>query len=257
MTRLDLVIDLMQAHDVSRVVLLSYVMGPLVTPEFRDFPGAIGVNVVGVTNVFEAARLCGIKRLVMASTVGVYGPQQLYGDRPVTEDDLAAPRSVYGRMKALNEAVGARYAAHYDLEVITVRPSSILGPRSTIWPSRLLEPVALGKPGVAPYGPEARDNVIAVSDLADLLGQLTLRERLQHDTYLAAGQNITMEEFVGLLSDLVPDAAITYREGGTAPTYAQVFDNTRIRQELDWTPSSLRDVVSREIETIRRESQHA
>jgi hypothetical protein len=100
--------------------------------------------------------------------VGTYGPQSMYGERPVTEDEILAPGSMYGQMKALNESICDRYAARYDLEVVKIRPSSILGPGSSIWPARFLDRVALGETGLAPYGEPARDNVVAVDDIAAL-----------------------------------------------------------------------------------------
>ncbi|MFJ8749057.1 NAD-dependent epimerase/dehydratase family protein [Streptomyces sp. NPDC102441] len=254
-TRLDQMIDLMQRHEVSEVACLSYVMGPLMSPDFSDFLLASQINIMGVTNVLEAARLTGVRRLLLASTVGTYGPQDLYGDRPVTEDDLLAPRSMYGRMKALNEAVADRYAQVHGMEVVKVRPSSILGPGSTIWPSRLIERLAVGETGLAPYGPQARDNVIAVEDLTALLTELLTRPTLRHDTYLACGHNVTMAELVSLLGELLPDGAIEYPANpDRSPSYAQVFDNSRAVSEFDWKLRSVHDSVRLHIDGVRREA---
>src|SRR6202161_1472480 len=161
-SRLDQVLTLVEQHEVSGVVLLSYMMGQLMSLKYADVLQACQTNITGVTNVLEAARLLRVPRVVFLSTVGTYGPQAIYGDRPVTEDEILAPTSMYGQMKALDESICDRYAALYDLEVVKIRPSSILGPGSTIWPSRLIDRVALGETGLAPYGADVRDNVIAV-----------------------------------------------------------------------------------------------
>ncbi|MFF1732136.1 NAD-dependent epimerase/dehydratase family protein [Streptomyces sp. NPDC058247] len=254
-TRLDQMVDLMQRHEVSALACLSYVMGPLMTPDFSDFLLASQINVMGVTNVLEAARLTGVRRLLLASTVGTYGPQELYGDRPVTEDDLLAPRSMYGRMKSLNEAVADRYAQVHGMEVVKVRPSSILGPGSTIWPSRLIERLAVGETGLAPYGPQARDNIIAVQDLTALLTELLTRPTLRHDTYLACGHNVSMAELVAVLGELLPDGVIEYPANrDRSPSYAQVFDNSRAVSEFDWKLKSVHDSVRLHIDGVRREA---
>ncbi|MFF4767353.1 NAD-dependent epimerase/dehydratase family protein [Streptomyces sp. NPDC001255] len=254
-TRLDQLVDLMRTHEVSEIACLSYVMGPLMSPDFSDFLMATQINVTGVTNVLEAARLSGVRRLLLASTVGTYGPQELYGDRPVTEDDLLAPRSMYGRMKALNEAIADRYAAVHGLEVVKVRPSSILGPGSTIWPSRLIERLAVGETGLAPYGPDARDNIIAVQDLTHLLTELLTRPTLGHDTYLACGHNVSMAELVKILGELLPDGVIEYpADPRRAPSYAQVFDNSRAVAEIDWKLRPAREAVRLHIDGVRREA---
>jgi len=252
-TRLDQLIDLMQTHEVSEVACLSYVMGPLISPDFSDFLMASQINVIGVTNVFEAARLTGVRRLLLVSTVGTYGPQELYGDRPVTEDDLLAPRSVYGRMKALNEAVADRYAAVRGLDVVKVRPSSVLGPGSTIWPSRLIERLAVGETGLAPYGPDARDNIVAVQDLSYLLTELLTRPTLNHTTYLACGHNVSMSQLVQVLNELMPEGVIEYpSDPRRAPSYAQIFDNSRAVTETGWKLRSVHDSVRLHIDGVRR-----
>ncbi|MCW2525394.1 MAG: NAD-dependent epimerase/dehydratase, partial [Pseudonocardiales bacterium] len=160
-TRLDRILSVIAEHQVEQIALLSYIMGPLMSPLHSDILLACDVNVSGVANVLEAARLGGVRRLAFLSTVGVYGPQEMYGDRTVVEDERLAPTSLYGRMKLLNESICDRYAALYGLEVVKVRPSSILGSGSTIWPSRFIERVAVGEIGLVPYGEPGRDNVIA------------------------------------------------------------------------------------------------
>ena len=133
-TRLDQLVDVVQRHEVSEVALLSYVMGPLMSPEHRDMLHACAVNVTGVVNVLEAARLAKVRRVVFFSSVATYGPQSLYGERMVAEDEILAPSSLYGRMKLLDESLCDRYGALYGLDVVRLRPSAILGPGSTIWP---------------------------------------------------------------------------------------------------------------------------
>ena len=48
---------------------------------------SIKVNALGMCNAFEAARLMGANRVVYASSETVYGPQDMYGDRDVVEDN--------------------------------------------------------------------------------------------------------------------------------------------------------------------------
>ncbi|WP_395108048.1 NAD-dependent epimerase/dehydratase family protein [Actinomadura sp. SCN-SB] len=253
-SRLDQVLGVVKEHGVTRIALLSYIMGPLMSPDHAEILRAIEVNVTGVTNVLEAARLADARRVLFLSTVGTYGPPSLYGDRPVNEDDILAPQSMYGRMKALNESVADRYASLYGLEVVKVRPSAILGPGSTIWPARLLERVAVGEPGVVPYAPQARDNIIAAEDLAVLLSRLLTGERPKHGTYLGAAHNITMSELVQVTTELMPGARFEHPNPDRRPTYPGVFDNARAVGEFDWKPRGVRETVLAHIDDVRRDA---
>jgi uronate dehydrogenase len=76
-------------------------------------------NIVGCYNLFEAARLEGVKRIVFASTnhtVGFYPRAETIGvDVPVRPD------SRYGLSKAFGEGLGALYAYKYGAEVLSIR----------------------------------------------------------------------------------------------------------------------------------------
>jgi uronate dehydrogenase len=76
-------------------------------------------NIVGCYNLFEAARLEGVKRVVFASSnhaTGFYPRAETIGvDVPVRPD------SRYGLSKAFGEAVGALYAYKYGAEVLSIR----------------------------------------------------------------------------------------------------------------------------------------
>ena len=70
---------------------------------------SVKVNALGMCNSFEAARLCGVNRVVYASSEGVYGPQDEYGDRDVVESDPMHPGSGYALMKQFAEILAAQY----------------------------------------------------------------------------------------------------------------------------------------------------
>jgi nucleoside-diphosphate-sugar epimerase len=253
-TRLDQVLALVKEHDVTGVALLSYMMGQLMSPTFGDILQACQVNVTGVTNALEAARLQRVPRVVFLSTVGAYGPQSVYGERPVTEDELLAPTSMYGQMKALNESICDRYAALYGLEVVKVRPSSILGPGSSIWPSRFIDRVAAGKTGRPPYGESVRDNVIAVDDIAALLSRLVTGPAPAHGTYLASGHPVTMGELAAVVRSIVPGAQIEFPASPRRPTYPEYFDNGRAVTEFGWEITGLKETVQAHIDGVRAQA---
>ena len=76
-------------------------------------------NVIGLFNVFEAARAAGVKRVVFASTVQAvsYYPQE----HKVEATDLPRSVSLYGVTKAMGETMGRYYHDKHGLEFIAVR----------------------------------------------------------------------------------------------------------------------------------------
>src|SRR6187551_1913419 len=63
MTNLEEVMSAVLENNVQRIIALGYYMTPLLSPECRDLLNAARVNIIGVTNLFEAARLAKIPRV--------------------------------------------------------------------------------------------------------------------------------------------------------------------------------------------------
>ena len=79
----------------------------------------LSANIVGAYNLFEAARLEGVKRVVFASSnhvTGFYPRSETIG-----VGALPRPDSRYGVSKAFGEAVASLYAWKYGAEVLAIR----------------------------------------------------------------------------------------------------------------------------------------
>ncbi len=79
----------------------------------------LSANVVGTANLFEAARLAGVGRVVYASSHHVVGYYRR--ERMVGTDEPPRPDSRYGISKVFGEAVGRMYADKYGMSVICQR----------------------------------------------------------------------------------------------------------------------------------------
>jgi UDP-glucose 4-epimerase len=92
---------------------------PKWTPQ--DF---FGINVTGTFHVYEAAREAGIGRVVLCSTMGVYGesaraPEDAWN--VVHEGLPLLPGDVYGLSKKLCEELGATYGRRWGVTTVALR----------------------------------------------------------------------------------------------------------------------------------------
>ncbi len=78
-------------------------------------------NIVGVYHVMEAARLGGVRRMVLASSGQVNWWQRHGGRLPVRADDPPSPRYWYAATKLFLESIGRAYAEAHGISVIVVR----------------------------------------------------------------------------------------------------------------------------------------
>ena len=84
------------------------------------------VNVVGTLRLLEAARLAGVKRLVLAASAAAYGNNP---DNPKGEDMRPEPCSPYGISKVCGEYYCRVYSDLHGLETVALRYFNIFGPR--------------------------------------------------------------------------------------------------------------------------------
>jgi nucleoside-diphosphate-sugar epimerase len=89
------------------------------------------VNFIGTYNVLEAAVKNNIKRLIYFSTSEVYGPFVYKGKETdaTTLGPVGQKRWVYSISKLASEHFAYTYAEDYDIEIVSVRPFNIYGPR--------------------------------------------------------------------------------------------------------------------------------
>lgn len=93
-------------------------------------------NIVGCYNAFEAARRCGVKRFLFASSnhaVGFYRRDEVIDHRV-----MVRPDSRYGVAKAFGEALGRLYVDKYGMQVFCMRignvnPAPLDKRRLSIW----------------------------------------------------------------------------------------------------------------------------
>jgi UDP-N-acetylglucosamine 4-epimerase len=91
-----------------------------------DPAGANQVNVSGTINVLVAARDCGAKRVVYASSSAVFGDCNLM---PLSEEILGRALSPYAVTKFADEKYAEVFSRGYGLETVGLRYFNVFGPR--------------------------------------------------------------------------------------------------------------------------------
>ncbi len=109
-------------------------------PGSPDWEGQHASNVVGTYNVYEAARLAGVKRIVFASsnqTCGSFEQVSPYSDIcagrydqvpaefPLITHEQVRPASLYGTTKVWGEALGRHFCDKFGISIICVRIGSV------------------------------------------------------------------------------------------------------------------------------------
>lgn len=259
--------DAMREGPVDAVVHLAYMLGS----ESNAQPqAATEVNVVGTVNVLETARLLGVERVVMASSIAVYGADDDYraDELPLREHVAthgARDLPVYGGGKLYLEKLAQHYRNAYGMLVVGMRPAVVYGwgrkTGATGWMSALVEGPALGRAASVGFG-DARICLVYVDDVAEQFIALLKAPRDAFDDtwfFNTGGDTSTVREVAELVRELVPGAVIDVTSDGERDLYglAASLSDAGIEALSGYKRrfAPLRSGIQEYVETTRRHAE--
>jgi nucleoside-diphosphate-sugar epimerase len=249
-TQFDDVMAAMTTAKPSRAINLSYFLGSDHAPHV-----ATKLNIVGMDNCFEAARLLGVNRVVYASSLAVNGMQKHYGDRMITEDDYRYGDVQYAVHKMFNEWQAQDYNEKYGMKITGIRPANVTGPdkvRGSVDHVNCITQPARGKPVSFSYK-DAMRCPVHVDDIAEVFTRVLLTDQPKHTIYNTGGTAISLGELADIVRGFLPDARIEFEHesGGREQSGNYLIDNRRLVEEFGIQYRPFRDRVRQIINEIR------
>jgi len=95
--------------------------------QFTPF-SAIDRNILAYTNLLVPAIKHGLKKMILTSSMSVYGAQQT----PFNEDMIPQPEDIYGIAKTAMEQKTRVMGKVYDFKYVIIRPHNVYGPRQNL-----------------------------------------------------------------------------------------------------------------------------
>jgi UDP-glucose 4-epimerase len=240
---LDSLREVGKRHTVTGIVHLAGSMPwpPSDAAPVEDAQKALG----SLFNIVQVAQEWGVRRVGLASTIGVYSGLTQEGG--LTEDlplSMSAPHLI-PQFKKIGELLGGHLADATGLDIVNYRISGTWGPRGhedPFFPAPAL--VHAAARGTAPdlstlaQPPHAEDalDLTYVKDTGRLIALLQLADRLHHRTYnVASGRSTSNADVVAAIKATEPGASVDLPERGTAAP-ATWLDITRARQDVGYEP---------------------
>jgi nucleoside-diphosphate-sugar epimerase len=225
-------------------------------------------NLTGTINVFEAARLFGVRRVIFFSSIGVLPPvryQPIDVNHPLILARRGPGAGSYGAAKASGELFSFAYSQAYDLDIRIIRPSAVYG-FGMPWHSannmkQLVEPAVRGEMAELPSGGALPRDYTHVQDVADLtVAVLDADGDTDRIFYAATGQPLVTGEGVAkIIMDLLPGTRITVSNAMSPvdemeASFRGVLSISNAQKQLGWAPkySSLRDGISEYMSRYRK-----
>lgn len=238
-------INTIRKHKVDHIIHLAAYLPEVI---IRQNPTkGIQVNAEGTNNIFEAAKITGVKKVVYASTdaVNPTGPKE---DAPVK------PTTLYGHLKFLNEAMGIHFYNHFGLDTIGLRFGMNYGPGDRLLAGELerkyasavvhnaIRRVALGKPVVTiPFHKSTSFHWVYVKDNVRAMTLALKSEKTKNRVFNICGEEpYTLGDMAEILKKIQPNVDIEFKStpmsSNLRTAEALKIDCSAAREELSYEP---------------------
>ncbi len=209
-----------------------------------DPVSAVRLNVEGVARVLDAARRARCGRVVLASTVWIYGATVGNGER--TEDalvDVARSGHLYVSTKLAAEMLMRSYQEMYGQEFTILRYGIPYGPRmrEALVVAKFVRAAHDGEPIMIAGTGEQQRNFVYVEDLAEA-HVLALTPAAANQTLALEGDTpVSVNEIAETVQHLLRprhQVPVTYTDGRAADYDGVAISNQRAKDVLKWSPST-------------------
>jgi UDP-glucose 4-epimerase len=260
------IVETMERHEVDGVVHLAGVPGAVLPERTVEYTQ---VMCTGTANVFEAARRLGVRRVVNASSVAVFGFDR--SDAPPADEDAPTrPTDLYGSCKLWSEGLARVLNERGGMEILSLRICASYGigrlgraslqaglTRERIAAMALPELAARGEAVTMPPDGKPFDFLYA-PDTALAFWLALTRPRPAHDVFNLRAHQRPWGDVTRAVRRLLPDAEITVADDDPGELRLALMDNRRLVEELGFAPrwtleAGLEDYVRRVLAEERRQ----
>jgi NAD dependent epimerase/dehydratase len=213
----------------------------------------VRTNIEGTLNVLEAARNCGVEKVVHTSTSETYGTA-IY--TPIDEKHPLQGQSPYSASKIGADKIAESYFLSFNLPVATIRPFNTYGPRQSaraVIPTIITQALTQDVIRLGSLDP-VRDLNFVKDTVNGFLKVAEADSAVGQTINIGFGKGITIGELSKTILALMGiDKSVVQHADRVRPGKSEVFtlicDNSRARELIGWAPQySLKDGLS---ETVR------
>ncbi len=200
---------------------------------------AVRLNVEGVARILDAARNQGTARVLLASTVWVYGAT--VGDGERTEDALVDLRSaghVYVSTKLAAEMLMHSYQEMFGQEFTILRYGIPYGPRmrDALVVARFVRAALDGQPITISGTGDQQRNYVYVEDLADAHVRALAPAAAGQTLALEGGTPVSVREIADTVRSLVAPVPVEHVPARNADYEGVTISNRLAKELLGWSP---------------------
>lgn len=197
------------------------------------------VNVAGTMAVLDMARRMACKRLVLCSTLMVYGPDPVPGPEH-EETEYPEPISVYGGSKLAIEGLMHAFVAQYGLDAIALRFTHVYGPGRTTecFVREMLAAAAEGRSCRIPQASGSLRQYVHIADVTESVALAMQAKAPRSRVFnISADEIHTLAALAQVVRTVTGALDVSFDESRDLPNYRiGKLSIRRAREELGFHP---------------------
>ena len=218
---------------------------------------AWNVNMNGSVNVFEVAREKGLKRVLVPSSIAVFGPDSPRVDTP--QKTILRPTTMYGVTKVATELLGSYYNQRFGMDIRGLRYPGIISYKTPPGGGTTDYSIAIYFDAVKQGSYDCflkEDTMLPMMYMPDCIRATAelfhvRQDQLLHGTgYNVAGFSVTPAGITASIRKIIPDFQVHYHPDfrqAIADSWPDSLDDKEARAEWNWKPAYDLDKTTKEM----------
>lgn len=232
--------DLLDKEKMTRYVkntdIIIHLAGNIRTQKTDSAEKHFNINAIGTLNILEAARLNHVKKIILASSVEVYGNTLSAGK--ITEDSACLPNSYYGQSKLLAEYYCQQYSRKYNIDFTILRFAYLYGKK--MHQSRIISKITYAakfeKPITLQAGKNEYFDLLHVKDAARAVFTSIFSVKSNNKIMnISSGKKTTIRKVADMVKRICPKFRLKYKTSLSVRN-SYFYDNNKAQQIMNFKP---------------------
>lgn len=215
------------------------------------------VNMDGLINILEAARLYNVKKVIVPSSMAVWGPDAPQFDTP--QESVLKPTTMYGVTKVCGERLCDYYVQKYGLDCRGLRYPGIIssetlpGGGTTDYAVEIFYDAVKGEKYSCFLSEESTLPMMYMPDCINAtisLAEAEFETLKHHSDFNVAAFSFSPKELAACIKKYLPEFEIEYKPDfrqAIADSWPKSIDDSAAREEWNWKPQFDMDTMTKDM----------
>ncbi len=225
---------LLKKYNITKIIHTGGISGPMLANENPNL--IIENNIFFTMYLIEASRIYKkINRFIFCSSISAYGE---LAESNTTEEYRFAPENLYGATKASCDLLLKKYYENYELDIISLRLSTIYGHRrlTSCFINEIINSGIKNKKITLPFMSDFCWPYVYVDDIVSCIEKCLFHEKEHFYDYNISGPDFpSYQKIVKEVSQYIDNLQVTFSNHNSI-SERKLFSLEKVKKDLQWKP---------------------